>query len=390
MKKFVSIILITVITLSWCLPSPVLAASTDNKYAENHFAKLNDPALLPYVEDSIYANLVDQLGSEEYFIEKVEAVYISKEYLEEVAYNSQSNIYFGYTLADLDEQFQGKKYVFTLGDNGQTVVKEMDILGEDVYNTVLKNVAIGTGVILVCVTVSVLTGGTAPAVSVIFAASAKTGSIVALSSGTLSGVVAGAVTGITTKDMDKAIEAAALKGSEGFKWGAIGGALSGGVSEFSMLKDATLNGLTMNEAAFIQQDSGMPLDVIKQLKSMDQYNILKDAGLQTKMVNGKTALVRNIDLNTVDEFGRTNLQRMLDGLSPLDPDGLPYELHHVGQQMDSTLAILTRAEHRLGDNHQIWHLFGEESQINRAVFDKQRAEFWRSVADMIQEGAFSL
>ena len=390
MQKLISIILITVITISWCLACPVLAASTDDKYAESHFARLNDPTLLPYVEDSIYANLVEQLGSEQYFVEKVEAVYISKEYLEEVAYNSQSNLYFGYTLADLDEQFQGKKYVFTLGDNGQTVVKEMDILGEDVYNKVIKNVAVGTGVILVCVTVSVLTAGTAPAVSLIFAASAKTGSIVALSSGPLSGVVAGAVTGITTKDMDKAIEAAALKGSEGFKWGAIGGALSGGVSEFSMLKDATLNGLTMNEAAFIQQDSGMPLDVIKQLRSMDQYNILKDAGLETKMVNGKMALVRNIDLNIVDEFGHTNLERMMSGLSPLDPDGLPYELHHVGQQMDSTLAILTRSEHRLGDNHLIWHLFGEESQINRAAFDKQRIEFWKSVATMIQEGAFAI
>ncbi len=389
MQKFISIFLAVILLATCCLPGRVIALSTNDEYAENHFSRLNNPALLPYMEDIIYANLVQELNSDQYYIEKVEAVYISKEYLDEVAYNSQANIYFGYNLADLDEQFQGKKYVFTLGDNGQTVVKEMEFLGEDVYNKVIRNVAIGTGVILVCVTVSVLTGGAAPAVSMVFAASAKTGATVALSSGVFSGVMAGAVTGFQTKDIDKALEAAALAGSEGFKWGAIGGAISGGVTEFSMLKDATLHGLTMNEAAFIQKDSGLPLDVIKELRSMEQYNILKDAGLQTHMVNGKAALIRNIDLSTVDEFGRSNLERMIEGLAPLDPTGIPYELHHVGQQMDSTLAILTRAEHRLGDNHHIWHLFGEESQINRAVFDKQRIEFWKSVGELIQKGTFA-
>lgn len=386
MQKIFSILLVTVLLVTCCLPCRVIAFSTDEEYAANHFSRLNDPSLLPYIEYSIYENLVQELGSDQYFIEKVDAVYISKEYLDEVAYNSQSNIYFGYTLAELDEQFQGKKYVFTLGDEGQTIVKEMESLEEDVYTKVVRNVVTGTGVILVCVTVSVLTGGVAPAVSVIFAASAKTGAVVALSSGVFSGIVAGAVTGFKTNDIDQALEAAALRGSEGFKWGAICGAISGGVTEFSMLKDATMNGLTMNEAAFIQQDSGMPLDVIKQLKSMEQYDILKSAGLKVQSVNGRVALVRNIDLSKIDIFGRTNFQRMMDGLAPLDPEGIPYELHHIGQKMDSTLAILTKAEHRLGENHQIWHLFGEETQINRTVFNKQKIEFWKSMAEMIQKG----
>ena len=388
MQKFLSLILSIIILITCCMPSQVIALSTNDVYAENHFSRLNDPALLPYMEDMIYAHLVQELDSEQYFIEKVDAVYISKEYLDEVAYNSQANIYFGYKLSDLDKQFQGKKYVFTLGDNGQTVVTEMDVLGEDIYTKVIRNVAIGSGVILVCVTVSALTGGVAPAVSLIFAASAKTGATVALSSGVFSGVMAGAVTGFKTHNINQALEAAAFAGSEGFKWGAIGGALSGGITEFSMLKDATLNGLTMNEAAFIQKDSGLPLDVIKELRSMDQYNILKEAGLQTHMVNGKAALVRNIDLSKIDELGRTNLERMLEGYAPLDPTGVPYELHHVGQGMDSTLAILTRAEHRLGDNHLIWHELGNESQINRLIFDKQRIDFWRSVAEMVQQGVF--
>ena len=164
------------------------------------FTGLDDSALLTYMEDSIYTNLVTEMDNEMYFVENVSAVYISKEYLEEVAYNSQENIYFGYTLSELDAYFQGTRYVFTLGDDGQTIVTEFQEY-DDTYEQILKNVAIGTGVILICVTVSVVSGGLgAPAVSMIFAASAKTGTIMGLSSGLFSGVSAGVVTGMETGD----------------------------------------------------------------------------------------------------------------------------------------------------------------------------------------------
>ena len=243
------------------------------------FSDLADVNLLPYLEDSIYSELVTALNSEDYFVENVNAIYISKEYLEEVAYNSQENIYFGYTLSELDSYFQGTRYVFTLGDDGQTVVTEFQKY-DDTYDQMLKNVAIGTGVILVCVTVSIVTyGAGAPAVSMIFAASAKTGTIMALSSGVFSGVSAGVVKGIETGDLNESMKAAALAGSEGFKWGAISGTIAGGAGEAIALKGATLNGLTMNEAALIQRESKLPLEFIKNFHSMDEYTVLKNAGL---------------------------------------------------------------------------------------------------------------
>ena len=350
--------------------------------AAESFQSLNNQELLRYVQDTVYTDLVKDLDSSEYFVENVEAIYISKEYIEELEYNSKENIFFGYTLSELDKQFQGTKYIFTLGEDGTTTVVPFEGY-DDTYDKVLKNVAIGTGVILVCVTVSVLTGGAAPAVSMIFAASAKTGTAFALSSGVISGVSSAVVTGIQTKDFDAALKAGAMNGSEAFKWGAISGALVGGAGEAVALHGATLNGLTMNEAALIQKESGYPLDVIKQFSSMDQYKICKDAGLTSRTVSGKTALVRNINLNQLDEMGRTNLQRMMEGLAPLDPSGIPYELHHIGQKAESTLAILTKAEHRLGENHKIWHIFGEVSNIDRAAFDKQRVEFWIQMAKIL-------
>ena len=111
---------------------------------EPNFAALSDPSLLQYVEDNIYSDLVAWFDSEDYIVESVNAVYVSEEYLEEVAYNSKSNVYFGYTLKELDAQFEGTRYIFSLGENGETVVEEFAEY-DDTYDRVIKNVAIGTG-----------------------------------------------------------------------------------------------------------------------------------------------------------------------------------------------------------------------------------------------------
>lgn len=216
-------------------PSADTALATE----EVNFTSLNDPKLLQYVEDSVYSDLVAEFASEDYIIENVQATYVSKEYLEEISYNSQANVFFGYTLAELDARFQGTRYIFTLGDDGTTVVQPFEGY-DDTYEKVLKNVAIGTGVILVCVTVSVVTGGAGLApVSMVFAASAKTATSFAISGTLFGGVSAGIVEGIRTKDFDKALKAAAVGGSEGFKWGAFSGALVGGATELSAIHRAS-------------------------------------------------------------------------------------------------------------------------------------------------------
>ena len=199
MKRIIALILSFALLLSGCAQTqlhsqqteePQPSETTNNpavlqpdeivwQEAGPEYKELDSSELLYYVEDLVYRETVSSLNSDEYFVENVSAVYISKEYLEEVAFNSQSNVYFGFTLAELDELFQGSRYIFTLGDDGQTTVRELQEIEDTSTETMLKNVAIGTGVILVCVTVSAVTAG-APAVSLIFAASAKTGTIMAL------------------------------------------------------------------------------------------------------------------------------------------------------------------------------------------------------------------
>lgn len=355
------------------------------------FAGMDDPELLSYVENNVYANLVQTLDSDEYFVENVEAVYISQEYIDELTYNSQSNVYFGYTLEELNRQFQGDRYVFTLGDNGETTVKKMETVYNDSTERIIKNVAVGGGVILLCVTVSVVTAGAgAPAVSMIFAAAAKTGTTFALSSAAIGGAAATITTGYQTHDPEAAFKAGLLASSEGFKWGAISGAVIGGGSEAIALHGATLNGLTMNEAAAIQKESGYPLDVIKQFKSVDEYNVYKNAGLKVSQVGNKSALIRNIDLNYKTTFpngeAMTNLEAMTKGYAPRYVDAssgkeLAYQLHHVNQNPNGTLAILTEAEHQ--GSSAILNIFGKESEIDRQAFNVIRKQFWMDFAKMV-------
>lgn len=402
MKRLIALILSFALLLSGCAPAQMIQYPTDTTTAPAadlpaqttvwvddtpEYNDLDDSDLLYHLEDLVYRETVSALNSTEYVVENISAVYISKEYLEEVAFNSQSNIYFGYTLAELDELFQGSRYVFTLGSDGQTTVQELQEIEDTSTETILKNVAIGTGVILICVTVSAVSAGVgAPAVSVIFAASAKTGTLMALTSGGFGAISAGIVRGIQTGDFNEAMEAAALAGSEGFKWGAISGAISGGAQEAFALKAATRSGLTMNEAAIIQQESGLPMDVISQLHSMDEYLVYKEAGLKPVMVNGRTALVQNIDLNYVstlpDGSEVTNLVRMQRGYAPLDPTtGKAYQLHHIGQKTDGTLAILTESQHQ--GNSAILNIVGKESEIDRQSFNATRKAFWEYLGKVV-------
>ena len=407
MKRILAISLSCALVLSGCTsanPSNTEMDMTENistefndstyvdvsELQENvEFSNLNDPQLLTYVENSVYTELVEALDSEEYFVENVEAIYYSKEYLDELEYNSQSNIYFGFTLAEIEQCFEGEKYVFTLGDNGETVVKAFEGY-DNTYEQVLKNVVAGTGVILICVTVSAVTVSNAPAISVILAASAKTGTSMALSSAALGTVTSGIITGIETKDVAETMKVMAITGSEGFKWGAISGVLMGGSSKAMALKGATCNGLSMNQVALIQRESKFPLDVIKQFSSMEQYEICKNAGLTNKVINGRTALIRNIDLNYVDDVtGMTNLELMLDGKAPIDPvSGAKYQLHHIGQKADSTLAVLTEAEHKMNGNNTIWHDLSVTSEVHTSSnnWDAQRKAFWKAMGKMFESG----
>ena len=359
----------------------------DEEAKDMNFRSMSDPKLVKFMESAVYSHLVDDLGKD-VCINNVSAVYLSQEFIDELTYNSKSNVFFGYTLKELDEQFKGTSYLFTV-ENGKTVVKPRSPY-DDTYDKMIRNVAIGTGVILICVTISVVTyGAGAPAASMIFAAAAKSGTIMGVSSGAISGVATSISTGMSTGDWEKAKKEGALAATESFKFSVIAGTITGGAGEAVGLMGATANGLTMNEAAIIQRESKLPLSIIKEFKSMDQYKIIKDTGVFSKIINGNPAIIRKIDPDYIKPGQKlTNLQRMQQGYAPIDPEtNLAYELHHVGQKQDSVLAILTREEHRGTGKHKIWHDLSKQADPvdHGKIWSDQRAEFWIKFAKTAQK-----
>jgi len=404
-KRIISVFLICIVAFIGCKPqnttssTEMIPVSVENQSIKEEdfpevlldadgnvlYNSMSDADLLEYIENDLYYKIVNELDNDDYFVESISAKYISQEYLDELEYNSKPNIYFGYTLAELDEEYNGTRYVFTLGDNGETIVEEFQEY-DDTYDQVIRNVAIGTGVILVCVVVSIATNGAgAAAVSAMFAVAAKTGTVVALSDGALSAVMCGTLEGIETGDFEKALKAGALEGSKAFKWGAIVGCVTGGATKLYDLYKGTKTGLTLSEVATIQKESKLPTDIIKQFHSMEEYKVFAEANLEPTVINGKSVLYNNnIDwYNIFDEEGRNNLQRALKGLAPLDDLGNSYELHHIGQNADGTLAILTKVEH---DKPGL-HGFKLVSEIDRKEFDKLRIALWKTIGKMVEEGA---
>jgi len=83
-----------------------------------------------------------------------------------------------------------------------------------------------------------------------------------------------------------------------------------------------------------------------------------------------------------DALGRTNIERMEQGLAPIGKDGLPVELHHLKQKDNGVIVELTATEHR--GNYKILHRYEQNSQINRKEFEKWKKKYWKERAKDFQ------
>ena len=96
MRKMLSLILSILLVLSGVgqqLFASEVETETEPQITLSDFHDLNDPKLLEYVEDSLYEDISKQLDGQDFYVENVSATYISKEFLEQLSYNSQSNIH---------------------------------------------------------------------------------------------------------------------------------------------------------------------------------------------------------------------------------------------------------------------------------------------------------
>lgn len=148
----------------------------------------------------------------------------------------------------------------------------------------------------------------------------------------------------------------------------------------------TREGLTDEEKAKIKEETGWSDEIVDAIGSMEEYEIYKKAGLIEAEISGKKCLIRtDIDWNQtyIDSFTKeekTNADRIKEGLAPIDKNGKPIQLHHIGQHANSPLAELTFEEHRSNGNHNILHDNSKSTEIHGegSSWDSERKEYWEN------------
>ena len=110
--------------------------------------------------------------------------------------------------------------------------------------------------------------------------------------------------------------------------------------------------------------------------------------LQLKEANvTRVSLIREIDLDLfVTIKGKTNRELMHSGCSPFafDDKAGEIELHHIGQEIDSPFAELTREEHRLLGNYKLLHQNSEswrDDEFKNNIYGKERYNYWKARAN---------
>jgi hypothetical protein len=77
-----------------------------------------------------------------------------------------------------------------------------------------------------------------------------------------------------------------------------------------------------------------------------------------------------------DGAGRSNVERMREGLAPLGKDGNPINLHHMKQQNNGIIVEASHTEHK--DNSGSWHRYSRISEIDREKFNyRTRPAYWK-------------
>ena len=120
-------------------------------------------------------------------------------------------------------------------------------------------------------------------------------------------------------------------------------------------------------------------EILDAIRSQEEFDVYRKANLKEIEVDGKKALVKtDIDWNAVDEYGRTNAQRVKNGLAPLDSNGEKIQLHHIGQRKDSPLAELSQKEHQ--ENTKTLHDLTKPTEVHEEgnTWNSQRQNYWRS------------
>lgn len=151
------------------------------------------------------------------------------------------------------------------------------------------------------------------------------------------------------------------------------------------------NELTQEQKDQIKMEQHWSDKVINSIRSMEEYEkVYKPANLYEQKVDGRTCLVKNIDMDYVSpKTGLTNREAMAKGMSPCDAKtGERLELHHMGQNYDAPLAELCENSEHGDGNDKILHDKNVESwrndpQLKNQYQNVDRPNHWKERAEEV-------
>lgn len=159
-----------------------------------------------------------------------------------------------------------------------------------------------------------------------------------------------------------------------------------GLTDDSRKTDPRYAGLTDPQKAEIKKQSGWSDGLVDFIRSADEARLYMKFDLQEYTINDRLCLIpRGLDMDQVDSEGMTNRQRMAEGKPPKGSDGKSYEVHHIGQQMDSPLAVLTHKQHHAKGIDAVLHNKKRATEIDRNIFRKEKKRLWKKLAGKHQK-----
>lgn len=101
---------------------------------------------------------------------------------------------------------------------------------------------------------------------------------------------------------------------------------------------------------------------------------------------GKDIILDNdtFNPNLIDKQGRTNMQRMEQGLAPIGKDGKSVNIHHIDQTDTGAVKEITATNHQQNYKDLHTNTGQSPSQIDRNSFNNWRKEYWKWRAKNIE------
>ena len=156
------------------------------------------------------------------------------------------------------------------------------------------------------------------------------------------------------------------------------------------LKYDTLFCTEWYDLSFIHGDDG-----VVRVQGIDQKEPPQTHLFDIAVVDGSIQLTEDgqstmdnstFDPNFVDKQGRTNVQRMEQGLAPIGRDGKSVNIHHIDQTNSGPVMEITATEHQQNYSNLHTNTGQEPSQIDRNAFSSWRKEYWQWRSKILHDG----